>query len=389
MLKKLNYFLKQRQSTTTKPQTDLNQDKTKFKKTAAAAAAAAAARKKRMSLQYPSLHEASQLRTKKHHPPTSTPPPPRTPAKTTTTTITPPPAAAWSSVAQGKKQSLREIEYEERARAQANDDERQNDMLLRAELLAQKRSGAFEEEKRKRKEEENALALKCKETHTPKQGFMSEWNLVFPEGNVWRAVPVKVNEKSVKFVQLWFTHWPDHMQARMVSELYQYFCAAFVPWVLQEHRSSEDGFLRWEQVTYPATVADNHVLRYEHMQEWAKRAEAEYKRSTPYERTSCGFRPPWVKPFWLEVTHTTWPNCLNAINKTSGTFEGGLCTIYGHSMNPNSLLEWNPEHRTAFGTYISARFQKKDVTPAQSAREKAARERRVKRCMEGNWSDDD
>lgn len=349
---------------------------------------------------FPSLSEVSHLKTKKsykkedhtHHYVCPQPQPhPQGPQERT--------PFVWAGVVGGEKINLSEkqkVEQEKKKMEQekqlAEKEKRlaeEKDRLLRAELSAQNQLAKYEEEKKKRLEEQQEIDKKLKEKYSPQNGYMDAFLQQFPEeGNVWRDVPVKVNEKAVNFVQLWLSNWKDHMKAKTVGEIVNFFYAAFVPWALQKYDRHTYDFEDWESTTYPSQAAANQEMRYSRMRIWAQYAETTYNSKTPWERDHWCISPPWKNPFWLEVTHTTWENCLKAMNSPSATFEGGLFTISGYYAQSSSTLTWNRDHMTTEGAYISTRFQRKAMTPAQQKREQKREQERLEKQKENGYDED-
>ena len=346
---------------------------------------------------FPSLSEVSHLKNKKshkkedhmHHYVCPQPQPQAQGPQQTTPFV-------WAGLVGGEKinssekqkaeQEKKKVEQEKRLAEEEQRLAEEKDRSLRAELSARNQLAKYEEEKKRRLEEQQENEKKLKEKYSPQNGYMDAFIQQFPEeGNVWRDIPLKVNEKAVKFVQLWLSNWKDHMKAKTVGEIVNLFYAAFVPWALQNYDRHTSDFEHWERTTYPSQAAANQELRYSRMRIWAQYAEIQYNSKTPYERDQWGIRPPWANPFWLEITHATWENCLQAMNSPSATFEGGLFTISGYYTQSSSTLTWNHNHNTSDGAYISTRFHKKAKTPAQQKREQDKYEQRIKNGYDDDW----
>ena len=193
--------------------------------------------------------------------------------------------------------------------------------------------------------------------------FIEEYH----KGNVLRVIPEKVNHKSVIFIQLWLSNRKEDMKAESVEELRECFYKAFIPWVLQIHSRFTYEFKEWERIKFGGDISNEAANRYLHMHAWANYEKLRYESGKYWEYANIGNAiPPDTNEFWLEVTYTTWENCLVAMDENSGTFEGGLIKIGSACKKSGSRsIIWNEKHKSAEGGYISTNFYEKIETSAQ------------------------
>jgi len=339
--------------------------------------------------EFPSLSEVSHVKTKKGGGKTGlvVPPPVREKDCGGKTPF------VWAGVVDGKNIDLsekekadeaeREMEEAKKVAAKKERLREEKEQLLRA----QEQARLYAEEKK----EQLVRVAEWEKKHSRENGYMDWYIQTFPEGNVWQVIPEKVNEKSVRFIQLWLSNWKEHLKAESVEELRECFYKAFIPWVLQIHSRFTYEFEEWERTRFGGDVShEAAAIRYSHMHAWAKYEKSRYDSGKYWEYANRGHAiPPWANHFWLEVTHTTWENCLVAMDENSGTFEGGLFKIGGACKKSGSRsIIWNEKHKSAEGGYISTHFYEKSKTPAQQKRSDDKRAARIAKAMRGEFNDE-
>jgi hypothetical protein len=358
---------------------------------------------------FPSLSEVSSMKSKKTNtnrqayseryvsPQTQPQPQPQTqqPQKAT--------AFVWAKLVNGEKKDIAMVEAEEKAKKEAafaarleqeaKQLEAEKEAELRAKLFREGRAAEFAKTNAARIEEAKAQQKKADEKYARENGWWENrmtyrevegdsYYTPFPKSNV--------NEKSLQFLQLWLSEFPELAKITTIGELQAAFYSAFVPWVEFTSPRSSSSVAAWEEQKYVgqkfnnaelrgqikalmaqdkpdeaaavmSTVHELNATRYRHIQEWVWKEEKEYKEST-YKHSSCS---PWAQyDIWIKAKHITWENVLFAMSKISGAFPNGLIEIQGHFSKPNSQIKWV----VSLEPYLATRFASKPISAAKQRR---------------------
>jgi type II secretory pathway pseudopilin PulG len=280
----------------------------------------------------------------------------------------------WSKLVNGEKKDLAQVQLEEKNKKDAAElalKEKENkrmELHLRDKLAKEKRSAEFTTENAIRKALAAEEQKKMDEKYSRENGW---WNtcLAYPEDDHSQYdIPKSVKEKSLEFVQLWLTTYPELAKIRTMGELQKAFYAAYFPWLLMKYQRSAYVFEEWEKREYPiihCLGVDIYAQRYAHLQKWVIHEEQAYNTSAL--KNNC--LGPWaLYPIWIAAQQITWENCVFAMSKISGTFANGLLEITGHYSKPTAQIKWvvNLE------PYIATRFKSK---PESLTKQKRERER--------------
>ena len=309
----------------------------------------------------------------------------------------------WAKLVNGEKKDLAAVEAEAKAKQEAAEKARiekeekrleaVKEQLLREKLIREGKEAEFNKANAGRIAAEKARQKEIDEKYCRENGW---WRT----GMTYReiedgpyCVPFpksKVNEKSLQFVQLWLTEFPELAKITTIGELQTAFYDAVVPWLESTSPRSADNVVAWEQVKYPGQKSTNAELhgefkalleqgksteaaeimrvvhhlnatRYRHFQEWVWKEEKEYNEST-YKHPKCS---PWAQyDIWIKAKHITWENVLFAMSKISGAFPNGLIEIQGHFSKPTSQIKWV----VSLEPYLSTRFAGKPMSVAKRQR---------------------
>ena len=286
----------------------------------------------------------------------------------------------WAKLVNGEKKDIVAVQAEEKAKKEAAElarlekekklREDWQELQLRATLIKEGKEAEFNKMNAIRIAEEEARQKMMAEKYSRENGYWYK-SLTYSEEDYTRFdVPKKVNEKSLEFVQLWLTNYPELVKITTLGDLQAAFCAAFIPWISQNHRRSVDAFETWEKNEYP--LNNVHAQRYAHLQAWVIHEEQEYN-TVAAKNYSFGISrsAPWVLyPMWIDAKQITWENCLFAMSKISGTFPNGLLEITGHYTKPTSQIKWV----VSLEPYIVTRFKRKPDSAMKKKREQEREE---------------
>jgi hypothetical protein len=359
---------------------------------------------------FPSLSEVSSMKSKKTNtnrqayseryvsPQTQPQPQPQTqqPQKAT--------AFVWAKLVNGEKKDIAMVEAEEKAKKEAafaarvekeaREKEAEKEAELRAKLFREGRAAEFAKINAIRIEEAKAQQKKADEKYARENGW---WENRMTYREVEEGEPYstpfpnsKVNEKSLQFLQLWLSEFPELAKITTIGELQAAFYSAFVPWVQFTSPRSSSSLAAWEEQKYVGqkfnnaelqgrvkallaqdkpdeaaevmrTVHQLNATRYWHFQEWVGKEEKEYNESAyKHPRSS-----PWVQyDIWIKAKHITWENVLFAMSKISGAFPNGLIEIQGHFSKPTSQIKWV----VSLEPYLATRFASKPESAAKRRR---------------------
>jgi hypothetical protein len=352
---------------------------------------------------FPSLSEVSGIKSKKTNtnrqayseryvsPQTQTQPQTQQPQKAT--------AFVWAKLVNGEKKDIAMVEAEEKAKKEAafaarvEKEEKEKEAELRAKLFREGRAAEFAKINAIRIEEAKAHQKKVNEKYARENGSWENrmtYREVEGEPYYTPFPKSKVNEKSLQFLQLWLTEFPQLAKITTIGELQAAFYSAFVPWVELTSPRSASNVVVWEEEKYVGqkfnnaelhgqikalldqdkpdeaaavmrTVHQLNATRYRHFQEWVGKEEKEYNESA-YKHSSSS---PWARyDIWIKAKHITWENVLFAMSKISGAFPNGLIEIQGHFSNPTSQIKWV----VSLEPYIATRFADKPVSAAKQRR---------------------
>ena len=282
----------------------------------------------------------------------------------------------WAKLVNGEKKDLVAVQAEEKAKKEAAElarlekekklREAWQEQQLRATLIKEGKAEEFNKMNAIRIAEEEARQKMMAEKYSRENGYWCKSLTYSEEDYSHFDVPRKVNEKSLEFVQLWLTNYPELAKITTLGELQAAFYTAFIPWISHKHPRSVDAFETWEKNEYP--LNNVHVQRYAHLQAWVLHEEKEYNTAAAknYSFGISRLAPPWVLyPMWIDAKQITWENCLFAMSKISGTFPNGLLEITGHYSKPTSQIKWV----VSLEPYIVTRFRRKPDSEMKKKRE--------------------
>lgn len=309
----------------------------------------------------------------------------------------------WAKLVNGEKKDLAAVEADAKAKKEAAEKARvekeakqveaAKEQELRAKLFREGRAAEFAETNALRIAKEKARQKEADEKYCRENGWWpSDMTYHEVEGDSY-YVPFpksKVNEKSLQFLQLWVTVFPELAKITTIGELQHAFYSAFVPWLELTSPRSASNVVVWEEQKYvgqkfnnaelqgrvKALLAQNkpdeaaevmhtvhqlNATRYRHFQEWVWKEEKEYNEST-YKHPSSS---PWAQyDIWIKAKHITWENVLFAMSKISGAFPNGLIEIQGHFSKPTSQIKWV----VSLEPYLATRFAGKPISAAKQRR---------------------
>jgi len=309
----------------------------------------------------------------------------------------------WAKLVNGEKKDLATVEAEATAKKEAAEKARfekeekrleaVKEQLLREKLIREGRETEFNKANAGRIAAEKARQKESDEKYCRENGWWrTDVTYRKTEGDSY-YVPFpksKVNEKSLQFVQLWLTEFPELAKITTIGELQTAFYDAVVPWLETTSPRSASNVAVWEEEKYPGQKSTNAELhgeikallaqgksaeaavitqvihhlnatRYRHFQEWVFTEEKEYNAST-YKNPRCS---PWAQyDIWIKAKHITWENVLFAMSKISGAFPNGLLEIQGHFSKPTSQIKWV----VSLEPYLSTRFSEKPMSSAKRQR---------------------
>ena len=309
----------------------------------------------------------------------------------------------WAKLVNGEKKDLAAVEAEAKAKQEAaakarlEKEEKRfeavKEQLLREKLIREGRETEFNKANAGRIAAEKARQKETDEKYCRENGW---WRTcvtyrVTEGDSCYVPFPQsKVNEKSLQFLQLWLSEFPELAKITTIGELQAAFYSAFVPWLEFTSPRSSSSVVVWEEQKYVGqkfnnaelhgqikallaqekpdeaaavmrTVHELNATRYRHIQEWVWKEEKEYKEST-YKHSSCS---PWAQyDIWIKAKHITWENVLFAMSKISGAFPNGLIEIQGHFSKPTSQIKWV----VSLEPYLSTRFAGKPMSAAKRQR---------------------
>lgn len=309
----------------------------------------------------------------------------------------------WAKLVNGEKKDLAAVEAEAKAKKEAaakarleKEEKRMEavkEQLLREKLIREGRETEFNKANAGRIAAEKARQKETDEKYCRENGWWrtgvtyretegDSYYVPFPKS--------KVNEKSLQFVQLWLSEFPELAKITTIGELQTAFYDAVVPWLETTSPRSVSAFAGWAEQKYPGqkstnaelhgqiklllaqgqtveaaevmrTVHQLNATRYCHFQEWVLTEEKEYNAST-YKNPRCS---PWAQyDIWIKAKHITWENVLFAMSKISGAFPNGLLEIQGHFSKPTSQIKWV----VSLEPYLSTRFSSKPMSDAKRQR---------------------
>jgi hypothetical protein len=309
----------------------------------------------------------------------------------------------WAKLVNGEKKDLAAVEADAKAKKEAAEKARfekeekrleaVKEQLLREKLIREGRETEFNKANAHRIAVEKACQKESDEKYCRENGW---WRTGVtyrkPAGDSFYVPFPKstVNEKSLQFVQLWLTEFPELAKITTIGELQTAFYDAVVPWLDTTSPRSASNVAGWEEEKYPGQKSTNAELhgelqallaqgktaeataitqaihhlnatRYRHFQEWVWKEEKEYNEST-YKIARCS---PWaLYDIWIKAKHITWENVLFAMSKLSGAFPHGLIEIQGHFSKPASRIKWV----VSLEPYLSTRFSSKPTSGAKRQR---------------------
>jgi hypothetical protein len=313
-------------------------------------------------------------------------------------------AFVWAKLVNGEKKDIAMVEAEEKAKKEAafaarvekeaKEIEAEKEAELRAKLFREGRAAEFAKTNATRIEEAKTQQKKADEKYARENGWWENrmtYRVVEEGESYYTPFPKsKVNEKSLQFLQLWLSEFPELAKITTIGELQAAFYSAFVPWVEFTSPRSRTTFATWEEQKYVGqkfnnaelqgrvkallaqdkpdeaavvlrTVHQLNATRYWHFQEWVGKEEKEYNESAyKHPRSS-----PWAHyDIWIKAKHITWENVLFAMSKISGAFPNGLIEIQGHFSKPASQIKWV----VTLEPYLSTRFASKPESAAKRRR---------------------
>ena len=231
-----------------------------------------------------------------------------------------PPKFVWASVAaggSGKKQTIEEIENKrsedaEIARRKKEEAERielekHREQVLRDQLVREGKEKEFAERNKARLEADKAR----EKLYSREEGWWAGQDYTRAMGCGTIPVPKNVNERAKDFIARALAVWPEwQTECSTVEELRGAFYKAYVPFVLREYNTRRyytglAEFFQYEELNSLDT--NTPMRRYGNFQQWVL---AEEQRHAP-----------WHMPLWVFLKHTSFENCLWALNERSGTFK--------------------------------------------------------------------
>jgi hypothetical protein len=304
----------------------------------------------------------------------------KSPAAVKSTGTTP---FVWAKLVNGEKKDLAAVQAEEKAKKEAAEfaylenekkiREAWQEQQLRDKLIKEGKAAEFNKMNAIRIAEEQARQKMMDEKYSRENGYWSKSLTYSEEDYTSFNVPKKVNEKSLEFVQLWLTNYPELAKITTLGDLQAAFYTAFIPWISQKHPRSVDAFETWEKNEYPLLYGENvSAQRYAHLQAWVIHEEKEYNTAAA-KNYSFGISrsAPWAMySIWIDAKQITWENCLFAMSKISGTFPNGLLEITGHYSKPTSQIKWV----VSLEPYIVTRFKRKPDSEMKKKREQQREE---------------
>jgi len=289
----------------------------------------------------------------------------------------------WAKLVNGEKKDLAAVQAEEKSKKEAAElahfekekklREAWQEQQLRDKLIKEGKAAEFNKVNAIRIAEEEARQKIMDEKYSRENGYWSKILTYSEEDYTSFDVPRKVNEKSLEFVQLWLTNYPELAKITTLGDLQSAFYTAFIPWISQKHPRSVDAFETWEKNEYPLVYGSNvSAQRYAHLQAWVIHEEKEYNTAAA-KNYSFGISrsAPWsMYSIWIDAKQITWENCLFAMSKISGTFANGLLEITGHYSKPTSQIKWV----VSLEPYIVTRFRRKPDSEMKKKREQQREE---------------
>ena len=285
----------------------------------------------------------------------------------------------WANLVNGVKKDLATVEAEEKAKKEAAEQARfeKNKKIIEAEQEEQLRTKLIREgraaEFNRVKAEEAARQKALDEKYSRENGYWGQ-SLAYPEeGYTHFDVPRRVNEKSLEFVQLWLTHYPELAKITTLGALQTAFYTAFIPWLSHKHWRSVEAFESWEKIEHPLLYTSSvPTQRYAHLQAWVLHEEQEYNAAAAKNSYGVARLAPWARySIWIDAKQITWENCVFAMSKISGTFANGLLEITGHYSKPTAQIKWV----VSLEPYIATRFNRKPDSATKQKREQAREDR--------------
>jgi hypothetical protein len=309
----------------------------------------------------------------------------------------------WAKLVNGEKKDLAAVEAEATAKKEAakkarfEKEEKRleavKEQVLREKLIREGRETEFNKANALRIEEAKAQQKEADEKYARENGWWENkmtYREVEGESYYTPFPKSKVNEKSLQFLQLWLSEFPELAKITTIGELQLAFYSAFVPWVEFTSPRSSSSVAAWEEQKYVGqkfnnaqlhgqikallaqdkpdeaaavmrTVHELNATRYRHFQEWVWKEEKEYNESA-YKNPRCS---PWAQyDIWIKAKHITWENVLFAMSKISGAFPNGLLEIQGHFSKPTSQIKWV----VSLEPYLATRFSSKPESAAKRRR---------------------
>ena len=309
----------------------------------------------------------------------------------------------WAKLVNGEKKDIAAVQAEAKAKEEAvakariEKEEKRLEAIqeqkLREKLIREGKEAEFAKANAGRIAEQKAQQKAADQKYCKENGWWRT-DITYRETEYGSfSVPfpkTKVNEKSLQFVQLWLTEFPELAKITTIGELQTAFYNAIVPWLDTTSPRSASVVDAWEQEKYPGKKSSNAELwwqikelqaegkyleadkiaqqvnhlnatRYRHNQEWVFKEEKEYNEN-PYKIGSCS---PWaLYDVWIKAKHITWENVLFAMSKMSGAFPNGLLEIQGHFSKPTSQIKWV----VSLEPYLATRFAKKPMSDTKRNR---------------------
>ena len=238
-----------------------------------------------------------------------------------------PPKFVWASVAaggSGKKQTIEEIENKRRedaeiARRKKEEAERielekHREQVLRDQLVREGKEKKFAERNKARLEADKAH----EKLYSREEGWWAGQDYTRAMGCGTMPVPKNVNERAKDFIARALAVWPEwQTECTTVEELRGAFYKAYVPFVLREYNTRRyytglSELFKYEDLNSLETSTP--MRRYGNFQQWVLAEEQSHKQNPVLQA-------PWHMPLWVFLKHTSFENCLWALNERSSTFK--------------------------------------------------------------------